>query len=151
MISIAHRIDPRYKTYAEAQEFCKNETMNGFTTGRLLEPKTQSFLDKVYFESELVFGYRGVTGEINKANKHYLRKDTWMGIIRINTTSYQGNKWVYASSGDDLEFQNVYGGGFRYKLDIAECAILHVSPWKNHQGWFDQLCYLKHAVICEFL
>ena len=97
---IFHRIDHnkqnRYKTYDEAQEFCKNGTMNGFTTGRLLEPKTLSFLDKVYFESRIVLDKKNI--------------DTWMGIVRINSTSYQGNKWVYASSGDDVNFQNWRSG-----------------------------------------
>ena len=128
--------------------------MNGFTTGRLLEPKSKSFLDKVFYESELVFGYKGLTEGLRtqrKSNKHYLKADTLMGIIRINSTTYQGNKWVYASSRDDLEFQNWYSGKPRYSFSGATCALLHVNPWKNHQSWFDTLCSQKHYFICEFV
>ena len=107
--------------------------MNGFTTGRLLEPKSLSFLDKVYFESKIVFGKE---------------LDTWMGIVKINSTSYQGNKWVYASSGDDVEFHNWWSGKPRYD---GECALLSSNPWKNHQSWFDRGCHGKQAFICEFI
>ena len=115
--------------------------MNGFTTGRLLEPKTLSFLDKVYFESRIVFGKQ---------------LDTWMGIVRINSTSssYQGNKWVYASNGGDLEFQNWYWGTpdyHKYQVGEADCALLHSNKWKNHQSWFRTACHLANAVICEFI
>ena len=127
--------------------------MNGFTTGRLLEPKTKLFLDKVFSESEAVFGEKGVTEELHELRRYYMGKDTWMGIIRINSTTYQGNKWVYASSGDDLEFQNWYSGKPRYgALDGAECTLLHTgTKWKNHPSWFDQVCYSKNAFICEFV
>ena len=112
--------------------------MNGFTTGRLLEPKTLSFLDKVYFESRIVFGKQ---------------LDTRMGIVRINSTSssYQGNKWVYASSGGDLEFQNWYSGKPNQDYVGVDCALLHSNKWKNHQSWFQTPCYAPNAVICEFI
>ena len=133
---MGHNKQNRYKTYDEAQEFCKNGTMNGFTTGRLLEPKTLSFLDKVYFESRIVFGPK---------------MDTRMGIIRINsTTSYEGKKWVYASSGDEIDFQNWYSGRPRLGPD-SDCALLHPNPWKNHQSWINSPCYLGNAIICEFV
>ena len=35
------------KKYADAQKFCQSAAINGFTIGRLVEPKTQSFNDKV--------------------------------------------------------------------------------------------------------
>ena len=114
--------------------------MNGFITGRLLEPKTILFLDKVYLEKEIVF---------TNIKKYLGKIDTWMGIIRINsTTSYEGYKWVYASSGDEVEFHNWYSGKPRYG---GECALLHANPWKNHQSWYDQVCHSRQAFICEFI
>ena len=101
-----------------------------------MEPKSLTFLDKVYFESKIVLG---------------TQLDTRMGIVRINsTTSYEGKKWVYASSGDELDFHNWYSGRPRLGPD-SDCALLHPNPWKNHQSWINSPCYMGNAIICEFV
>jgi hypothetical protein len=37
--------------YASAKEFCESAAKNGYKTGRLFEPKTQSYNDKVHAKS----------------------------------------------------------------------------------------------------
>ena len=97
--------------------------MNGFTTGRLFEPRTKSLNDKVHHESQVVLGEK---------------YDTWMGIIN------KGDKWVYASSGDDLDFENWYPG----KPSGTDCNLLSVSL---NGSWFDYDCNYKFYFICEFV
>ena len=48
IVNITHSFNSNRRNYADAKEFCGTTAKNGFKTGRLLEPKTQSFDDKVY-------------------------------------------------------------------------------------------------------
>ena len=54
--NITHRFSSfaKRRNYADAKEFCETAAKNGFKTGRLFEPKTQSFNDKVYAESKVL-------------------------------------------------------------------------------------------------
>ena len=54
--NITHRFSSvaKRRNYAGAKEFCETAAKNGFKTGRLFEPKTQSFNDKVYAQSIVV-------------------------------------------------------------------------------------------------
>ena len=42
------------KKYTDAKEWCENGAKNGFKAGRLFEPKSQSFNDKVIAKSKIV-------------------------------------------------------------------------------------------------
>ena len=68
--------------------------MNGYTSGRLFEPHTLSFNDKVYAESVVVFGGN---------------KQSWLGV------NDKGGSWVYASSGTDI--------GGKYLVFVSSCSV----------------------------
>ena len=123
---IVNRFYPMSKTYAEAQEFCETAALNGFTAGRLFEPKTQSFNDKVYAESIVVF--RG-------------SPRPWIGINRK-----QGS-WFFTGSGTELEFQNWYPGQptTRDRPPYSNCVL-----WYGNGKWYDVLCDHYNPFICEF-
>ena len=86
---IVHSFNSDLKTYADAEEFCETEAMNGFTTGRLFEPVSKSQNDMVYAESIRQFG--GL-------------QNAWIGIKR------EEDVWYYKSSGAKLEFENWHPG-----------------------------------------
>ena len=110
----------------QAKLFCETAAMNGFTTGRLFEPKTQYFNDKVYNESLVVFG-----GE----------KTTWIGI------NAKGGPWGYTSSGFELKFESWYPG--QPNTGAHDC----VHIWSGHGNgkWGDTNCNNKLYFICEFV
>ena len=103
--------------------------MNKFTTGRLLEPKTQSFNDKVYAESLVVF-------------KHFKRRgEAWIGI------NGKGGPWVYTSSGNEFDFENWNAG--QPNVDGHDCVYW---GWENTNGeWSDHDCNENKFFICEFV
>ena len=47
IVNITHSFNPIPRNYADAKEFCETAAKNGFKAGRLYEPKSQSFNDKV--------------------------------------------------------------------------------------------------------
>ena len=51
IINVVHSFNRDKKSYADAQETCEKAALNGFKSGRLVEPKTQSFNDKVHSPS----------------------------------------------------------------------------------------------------
>ena len=105
--------------------------MNKFTTGRLLEPRTQSFNDKVYAESLVVY-------------KHFKGKeDAWIGI------NGKGGPWVYTSSATKLVFENWQKGepNSVHGKNGAHC----VHFWKKGGKWADFPCNAKKFFICEFV
>ena len=108
-----HSFNEDKKIYADAQETCEKAALNGFKTGRLVEPKTKSFNDKVYAETNIVFGQR---------------QNTWIGIRA------KGGSWVYTSSGIELEFQNWdpqnWGLG-QANNDAHDCVLL---VWSHPKG-----------------
>ena len=112
IVSFVHSFNPDQKIYADAQKFCETATMNGFKTGRLFEPKTQSFNDKVHAKSKVVFG----------------KKNTWIGI------NPKGGVWVYTSSGTELEFQNWRP---HYPAHGFECVSLY---YNSNGQWIDNRC-----------
>ena len=124
-MNIAHRICPDLKTYAAAQKFCETAAMNGFKTGRLVEPKTQSFNDKVYAEARVSFGFRSF----------------WMGITA------KGGAWVYASSGTKIGFENWYkfikSKNQKVKSGKKKCVSSSDGKWINHRcnnNWINFIC-----------
>ena len=126
-MNIAHRICPDLKTYAAAQKFCETAAMNGFTTGRLVEPRTQSFNDNVFAESLVVFGY-----------------PSWIGInVR------KGPPWVYTSGGNELVFENWY------PFEPTDKALTYCISWNKINGrvgkWLDYHCNTKLHFVCEFV
>ena len=127
IVNIVNRFYPVSKTYAEAQEFCEIAALNGFTAGRLFEPKTQSFNDKVYAESIAVFGGRPTP---------------WIGINRKQFT------WFFTSSGTKLEFQNWYPGhpAPGYTLTPHHNCV----SWYENGKWYDLSCDHYFHFICEF-
>ena len=101
--------------------------MNGYTSGRLFEPKSLSFNDKVYAESIVAFG-----------GTPYI----WFGI------NAKGGPWVYTESGTALEFENWYPG---QPDGTEDCGII-IAQFNNHYGkWFDSGCHNKLSFICEFV
>ena len=125
-MNIVNRFYPVSKTYAEAQEFCEIAALNGFTAGRLFEPKTQSFNDKVYVESVAVFRGRVIP---------------WIGI---NSKQWS---WFYTSSGTELEFQNWYPG--QPNTDSHDCVYWCTSCLGG--TWADTHCNQQRFFICEFV
>ena len=125
-MNIVNRFYPVSKTYAEAQEFCETPAMNGFTAGRLFEPKTQSLNDKVYAESIVVFGGRPTP---------------WIGINRKQW------HWFFTGSGTAIEFQNWYPGHPtpRDRPPYRNCA-----SWYVNGKWGDLPCDHLTNFICEF-
>ena len=81
--------------------------LENFTTriaiikGRLFEPKTQSFNEKVHAESVVVFGENYLEQRGKQLAWHH---SAWIGINR------KGGSWVYSNSGTELEFQNWRSG-----------------------------------------
>ena len=123
-----HSFNEDKKIYADAQETCEKAALNGFKTGRLVEPKTKSFNDKVYAETNIVFGQR-----IN----------TWIGIRA------KGGSWVYTSSGTEIVFENWHR---RSKIrPTLLCAYLSSRVGK----WSTRFCNIKKRFelpfICEFV
>ena len=105
--------------------------MNKFTTGRLLEPKTKSFNDKVYAESLVVF-------------KHFKRRgEAWIGI------NGKGGPWVYTSSKTKLVFENWQKGEPNSVHGVNGGHCVHF--WKKGGKWADFPCNAKKFFICEFV
>ena len=124
IVNISNSFSAATKNYASAQKFCETAAMNGFKTGRLVEPKTQSFNDKVYAESRVSFRFRKF----------------WMGI------KAKGGTWVYTSSGTKIGFEN----WFKFKKSRTQpgddCAYSTDGHWiKSHCN----NSYLP--IICEFV
>ena len=105
---------------------CETKSINGFETGRLLEPQTPSFNDKVYDESLVVFEGR---------------KEAWLGM------NARGGPWVYTSSGDDFGFGNWYPG--QPNDDAHDCVYWGHST--TNEKWADHNCNDKKFFICEFV
>ena len=118
------------KNYADAQKFCETADINGFTTGRLVEPKTQSFYDKVHAKAKVI------------VRKSYPRKNDyfWIGINAIR------GPWVYTSSQTKLVLENWAKGQPCCKVRKHNCAGAILS----HGGWYDRPCKNKFRFICEF-
>ena len=95
--------------------------MNKFTTGRLVEPKTKSFNDKVNAASIVVFGGK---------------KHAWIGI------NAKAGPWIYTSNGTELVFENWDQG--EPNDDSHDC----VHFWRKGK-WADYPCYAKLFFICE--
>ena len=113
----------------QAKLFCETVAMNGFKTGRLFEPKTQYFNDKVFDESLVVFG-----GE----------KTTWIGI------NSKGGPWGYTSSRTELEFENWYPGQPNTGAHAHDCGHIYSSISNVNGKWGDANCNMKFHFICEF-
>ena len=103
--------------------------MNRFTIGRLFEPMTQSFNDKVKTEAFRVLG---------KNSRH-----KWIGIRR------KRGHWIYPSSGTKLKFQNWKpnrpnntGGRKNYDCGLFQTPLV---KWWHHN------CNYKAFFICEFV
>ena len=125
LIFVSHSFNLDQKNYADAQEFCETTAMNRFTTGRLFEPMTQSFNDKVITESLIVLGRK---------------RRPWIGIKR------KGDHWIYSSSGTKLKFQNwVSRRGKPAKR--RNC----VQSYLNTGEWVDYFCAERNFFICEFV
>ena len=78
--------------YADAKEWCENGAKNGFKAGRLFEPKTQSFNDKVHAESKRL----GLGKNIND----------WIGIkYKFEWGDRRSDHYVYNSNGHE-PFEN---------------------------------------------
>ena len=120
---IVHSFNSDLKTYADAQEFCETEAMNGFRTGRLFEPVRQSQNDMVYAESIRQFG--GL-------------QNTWIGV------QLEKDFWHYTSSGATLFWENWRTGqpdnGAHFK-----CVHLFNGLWYNYD------CNYKAFFICQFV
>ena len=101
--------------------------MNGFKTGRLVEPKTQSFNDKVYAESKVSFGYWSF----------------WLGI------KAKKGAWVYTSSGSKISFENWFKFEKSKKQKVASDYCAKASTGGK---WTKNRCstYFVHF-ICEFV
>ena len=129
-----HSFNEDKKIYADAQETCEKAALNGFKTGRLVEPKTKSFNDKVYAETNIVFGQR---------------KNTWIGIRA------KGGSWVYTSSGTEIVFEN-WSSRRGSKIGPKLCAFL-MSKSNPVGQWSPRFCNIKRyksyklPFICEFV
>ena len=127
IVNIVHSFNHDKKTYPDAQETCEKAALNGFKTGRLVEPKTQSFNDKVYAATNKFFGHG---------------KSCWIGIRA------RGRSWVYTSSGTVIVFKN-WHNAHKYKK-LRDCAYSIV----NGKGkWATYICNssFKISFICEFV
>ena len=101
--------------------------MNKFKTGRLVEPKTQSFNDKVYAESKVSFGFWSF----------------WMGI------KAKRGAWVYTSSGSKISFENWFKFVKSKKPKSGDCASASTGG-----KWIKGRCNGNHRFvhfICEFV
>ena len=134
IINIFHSFNRDKKTYAVARFTCERAALNGFKPGRLVEPKTQSFNDKVYAETNIVFGQR---------------KPTWIGIS-AKGGSHDPQPWVYTSSGTEIVFKNWLST--RVKRRPNYCAYLN---YRGKGKWSPYFCHIKSKVklsfICEFV
>ena len=103
--------------------------MNKFTAGRLVEPKTKSFNDKVNAASIVAFGI--VPNGMG----------AWIGI------NAKAGPWIYTSSGTELVFENWDQGepNGDHSHDI-DC----VHFWRKGK-WADYPCFAKLFFICEFV
>ena len=123
-----HSFNEDKKIYADAQETWK--------TGRLVEPKTKSFNDKVYAETNIVFGQR---------------KPTWIGIS-AKGGSHDPQPWVYTSSGTEIFFENWHSRRGS-KIGPKLCAFL-MSRSNPVGQWSPRFCNIKRyelPFICEFV
>jgi hypothetical protein len=109
--------------------------MNKFTTGRLLEPKTKSFNDKVYAES-LVFK----PFSFNPFN-------AWIGI------NGKRGQWGYTSSATKLVFENWALGEPNNPPNNGAHICVHFWKMEGKVGgkWADYPCDAKKFFICEFV
>ena len=114
------------KTYADAQGMCETGAMNGFTTGRLLEPKTLAFNNKVFAASLIAFGGK---------------KEAWIGM------NAKGGSWVYTSSGRDLDLEN---WEHWEPNNSGDCVYWGFSTYRAGT-WGDRDCNRKMFFICEFV
>ena len=101
---------------------CETAAMNGFATGRLFEPHTQDFNDKVNVEAIDVFGWDN---------------SAWIGI------NDKGGTMAYTSSGTELIFQNWHQG--YPKKNANDCVATKNKKWGNMP------CRFKFEFICEFV
>ena len=102
--------------------------MNGFKTGRLFEPHTQYFNDKVHAESIVAFGGK---------------QSSWIGI------NAKGGPWVYTSSGDDLDIENWQPG--QPNSNAHDCVYWGLEGHVNGK-WADEGCNSRtEFFICEFV
>ena len=106
---------------------CETAAMNGFATGRLFEPHTKYFNDKVCAESHAVFGEQ---------------KNAWIGINAI------GEPWFYTNSGTELEFENWLPG--QPNTDAHDC-VNYVPDGYPVGTWADWDCNEQKFFICEFV
>ena len=135
-LSIVHSFHSDLKTYADAQEFCETEALNGFSSGHLFEPQRKSQNDLVYAESIRQFG--GL-------------KNTWIGIKR--GLDFDGlDFWHYTSRGIgtwNLEFENWNpgqpSGEWGMGNDAHDCVHLFNAVWYNYD------CNYKTFFICQFV
>ena len=123
--SFSHQfVDSSKRTnYADAKKWCENASKNGFKAGRIFEPKTQSFNDKVYAESR-------------RLSKNLI--DYWIGIRRKKS-----GQFIYGNSKNYLEFQN-WGRNQPINNARKDCVI------SENGKWFNISCNRKHNFICEF-
>ena len=101
--------------------------MNGFKTGRLVDPKTQSFNENVYAESRVSFRF----------------SEFWLGI------KAKGGAWVYTSSGTKIGFENWSKYAEFEKSKKQSCAQSSTDG-----NWITTRCYGKYSLrhfICEFV
>ena len=130
IVNIVHSFHSDKKSYADAKETCETSgsshdfPTDDFTTGRLVEPKTKSFNDKVYAESIVAFGGTPAS--------------SWIGINGIS----KGVPWVYTSSDTELVFENWHLGG---PSTNGDCTLL------KNEKWFAYPCNHKIKFICEFV
>ena len=125
--------------------------MNGFKTGRLFEPKTKSFNDKVYAVSVPAFRQFYVkpfqSGYLNSF------ENTWIGVkCPRNVKVCKGDSWVYTSTGTELEFQNWTPGQPKFTLIKGQRSLPYCVLWILKTGkWYNQSCQLRRSFICEFV
>ena len=131
IINVVHSFNRDFKTYPDAQETCEKAALNGFKTGRLVEPKTRSFNDKVFTATNKFFG---------------LGKSCWIGIRA------KGESWVYTSSGTDIVFKN-WRHNTHKKKHLRDCAY-SIAAYAGGKGrWAAYNCNssFKISFICEFV
>mgnify|MGYP002046479932 CR=1 FL=1 len=140
--------DSTRKKYTDAKEWCENGAKNGFKAGRLYEPKSQSFNDKVNAK---------------------LLSQTWIGITlvkqgprknrRQNTSKYRSDEFVYTSSRTKLEFQNWnHEFGEPHKSNCkgicsswSWCVVSLNAGIGGELKWAMLNCNVPKSYICEFV